>query len=83
MGDTLRTGLVRARVHAGLGRLRGADAALAATATLLAERQAGQSDLETRTALAVHGRPAARPRRDARARRRRRPGPLPGQRALA
>ena len=56
LGDTLRTGLVRARVHAGLGRLRGADAALAATATLLAERQAGQSDLETRTALAVHGR---------------------------
>ncbi len=56
LGDTLRTGLVRARVHAGLGRLRGADAALASTATLLAERQAGQSDLEARTALAVHGR---------------------------
>ncbi len=56
LGDTLRTGLVQARVRAGRGQLRSADAALASAAGLLAERRAGQSDLEARTALAVHGR---------------------------
>ncbi|MFT3876831.1 MAG: CHAT domain-containing protein [Propioniciclava sp.] len=56
LSDTLRTGLARARVHAALGRRRSADAALAAAAELLARHQAGQSDLESRTALAVHGR---------------------------